>query len=109
MKQQKIVDKFVKERGWDKFHKPKELLLGLVEEIGEFRNIIKWEQDEQKVLEKIKLRHDEVEDFFGDMLWELCSLANYCKVNISKALDGVIEKHKIRFPVEKVKDKHTNE
>jgi NTP pyrophosphatase (non-canonical NTP hydrolase) len=109
MHQQAEVEKFLNERGWRKFHTPKELLLGMVEEIGEFRNIIKWEQDEVKVKEKIMAKHEEVEDFFGDMLWELSSLANYCDVDLSAALDKVIVKHRKRFPVENVKDKHTNE
>lgn len=109
MRQQKIVEQFVKERDWQRHHTPKELLLGMVEEIGEFRNIIKWEQDEKKVLAKIRARHDEAEDFFGDMLWELASLANYCGVNLSKALDNVIVKHRRRFPKKKYKGHHTNE
>jgi NTP pyrophosphatase (non-canonical NTP hydrolase) len=109
MHQQKQVEAFLEERGWRKFHTPKELLLGMVEEIGEFRNIIKWEHDEGKVREKIMAKHDEVDDFFGDMLWELASLANYCEVNLSDALDRVIEAHKKRFPVEGTKGKHTNE
>jgi NTP pyrophosphatase (non-canonical NTP hydrolase) len=88
---------------------PKDLLLGMVEEIGEFRNIIKWEQNEEKIKEMIMKHHEEVEDFFGDILWELCSLANYCHVNISEALDKVIEKHRARYPVDKVKGRHTNQ
>ncbi|MFH0952560.1 MAG: MazG nucleotide pyrophosphohydrolase domain-containing protein [Patescibacteria group bacterium] len=109
MKQQKEVAEFIKERNWNKYHTPKELLLGMVEEIGEFRNIIKWERDEDRVLKKIKDNYEEIEDFFGDMLWELSSLANYCGVDLDQALDKVIKKHEIRYPVEAVKDKHTNE
>lgn len=109
MEQQKIVEEFLKAREWRQYHTPKELLLALVEEIGEFRNIIKWEQDEAKILKKIKDNHDEIDDFFGDVMWELCSLANYCDVNLSEALDRVIKKHSIRYPIDYVKGKHTNE
>jgi len=106
---QKQIEDFLIERDWRKYHTPKELLLAMVEEIGEFRNIIKWEQDEEKVKEKIKKNYDEVEDFFGDMMWELASLANYCDVNLHQALEKVISKHKKRFPTDEVKGKHTNE
>jgi dCTP diphosphatase len=109
MEQQKIVEEFLKARDWRQYHTPKELLLALVEEIGEFRNIIKWEQNEAKIRQKIKDNHEEIEDFFGDVLWELCSLGNYCDVNLSDALDKVIDKHKIRYPAGDVKGKHTNE
>lgn len=109
MKQQKLIAVFVNERGWDKHHLPKELLLGMVEEIGEFRNIIKWELNEAKVRQKIHDNYDEVEDFFGDMLWELASLANYCGVDLEQALENVIKKHRVRFPLQETKGKHTNE
>ncbi len=41
-KYQKIIKKFAEDRDWNKFHNPKDLLLGVVEEVGELRNIIKW-------------------------------------------------------------------
>lgn len=109
MQQQKRIADFLKARDWEKYHTPKELLLGMVEEIGEFRNIIKWEQDESKVKEKIKNNFDDIANFFGDMLWELGSLANYCGVDLSQALDKVILDHEQRYPVDEVKGKHTNE
>lgn len=109
MQQQKIIKHFIEERQWQPYHTPKELLLAIVEEIGEFRNIIKWEPKEEKVKEKIKKHRDEVEDFFGDIVWDLCSLANYCQVDISKALDDVIKKHEIRYPKDIVGGRHINE
>lgn len=99
----------VEEREWTQYHTPKELLLGMVEEIGEFRNIIKWEKDDEKVRQKIKEHFAEAENFFGDMLWELCSMANYCGVDLETALDKVIEEHTTRYPVEQVKGHHTNQ
>ena len=42
---QKQIKKFAEDRNWSQFHNPKDLLLGIVEEIGEIRNIVKWEQD----------------------------------------------------------------
>jgi len=36
---QKQIKKFCEERNWGQFHNPKDLLLGIVEEIGELRNI----------------------------------------------------------------------
>jgi len=79
MKLQKEVEKFLTQRQWQQYHTPKELLLAIVEEIGEFRNIIKWEKDDEKIKQKIKNNYDDIEDFFGDMMWELASLANYCQ------------------------------
>lgn len=47
-KYQKIIKEFSEQRNWDQFHNPKDLLLGIIEEVGEFRNIIKWEQDQKR-------------------------------------------------------------
>lgn len=108
MKQQERVRQMVKARDWEQFHTPKELLLNLVEEIGEFRNIIKWEKDEKRVKEKIKRNFDEVDDFFGDAVWILCSLANYCEVNVEEALERVMDAHEKRYPAKKFKGRHDN-
>jgi NTP pyrophosphatase (non-canonical NTP hydrolase) len=168
---QKDVNKIKKKLDWDQYHQPKDLLLGMVEEIGEMRNLIKWEQDQiiiKKILlgkninqfriktdlkmtyqqrrqlyliaatngkyddninkdatkwlikkarvnsiEKIgyiqaeklinTLIREDVEDFFQDMLWFLGSFANYCRVDLDKAMTIIIRKHKKRFPPSKVK------
>ncbi len=108
MKQQAKVRDFIRAREWEQYHLPKELLLGLVEEIGEFRNIVKWEQDNEKVKAKIAANFADVEDFFGDVMFELCSLANYCGVDIETALEKVLDRHETRYPVDTVKGNHTN-
>jgi NTP pyrophosphatase (non-canonical NTP hydrolase) len=105
---QEEIENFVKERGWTKFHNPKELLLGVVEEVGEFRNIVKWEPDPQRLEDIIKKNYEEVEDTFGDMLWFMASLANRCNVDLETALKKVIERNKKRFPKEKYLNVHTN-
>lgn len=107
-KQQAIIKKFVHDRNWEQFHNPKDLLLGIVEEVGELRNIVKWEQD-PKVLQKVLIDNkDEVENGVGDILWLLSSLANRVNVNLDKALDKVIKENKKRFPLKNTKNKHTN-
>lgn len=107
-KYQKEIKKFGEERDWGQFYDPKDLLLGIVEEIGEFRNIIKWEQNKEIVKKVIEDNKEEVEDTVGDILWLLLTLANICKVDADKAIEIVIASNKKRFPVEKVKGKHTN-
>ncbi len=38
---QRQIHQFSKERDWNQFYNPKDLLLGIVEEIGEIRNLVK--------------------------------------------------------------------
>ncbi len=105
---QKKARDFLKERDWEQYHQPKDLLLGIVEEIGEFRNLVKWEQDPKKILKIIKDNHEEAEDFFGDVLWYLSSLANVCNVDLKGALDKVIKENEKRFPRHLVKGNVAN-
>ena len=105
---QEKIKKFCEERNWSKFHNPKDLLLGIVEEVGELRNVIKWEQDPE-IIQKVLLENKaEIKDAVGDIYWFLALLANSCDVDIEEAIDMTIKDNEKRFPVEKTKDKHTN-
>jgi len=107
-KHQEQIKRFCEDRKWGQFHNPKDILLGIVEEIGEFRNLVKWEQD-LRIIRKVFLDHkDEVEDGIGDIFWFLSLLANSCEIDIDKAAQLVIDENKKRFPLDKTKDKHTN-
>jgi NTP pyrophosphatase (non-canonical NTP hydrolase) len=105
---QEEIKKFVEERNWGRFHNPKDLLLGLVEEVGEFRNIIKWVNDPETLKKLISDHKAEVKDTIGDMFWILSALANACDVDVEEAIKMVIEDNKKRYPVEKLKGDHAN-
>ncbi len=105
---QERIKKYAEERNWSQFHNPKDLLLGIVEEIGEIRNLVKWEQDPavlRKVLEDNKA---ELQDNIGDIYWFLALLANGSGINMDEAIDEVIKNNETRFPVKDVKSHHTN-
>lgn len=110
---QKAVSQIKKKRDWDQFHQPKDLLLGLIEEIGEFRNIVKWEQNPESIKKLLVTEADahrraEILDFFGDALWYIGSLADYCKIDLRDATQAIIAELEGRFPVKKVKGKTAN-
>ena len=105
---QKRIHKFTEERDWGQFHNPKDLLLGIVEEIGEMRNIVKWEQNHGKLKQALLDNKEEIEDNIGDLYWFLALFANSAEVNIDAAIDKVITKNEARFPVQDVKSEHTN-
>lgn len=107
-KYQKIIKKFAKDRDWGQFHNPKDLLLGIVEEIGEIRNIVKWEQDLEKLKKVVNDNRAEMEDEIGDIYWFLVLLANGCGVDIDQAIEKTIADNEKRFPLAEVKSKHTN-
>lgn len=105
---QKRIKKFAVDRDWGQFHNPKDLLLGIVEEVGEIRNIVKWEQDIDKLQKVLDKNRDELEDDIGDIYWFLSLLANGSGVDIDHAIDKVIKKNEKRFPIKDTKSHHTN-
>lgn len=105
---QEQIKKFSEERNWNQFYNPKDILLGIVEEIGELRNLIKWEQNPEIIKKLLKENKEEVKDAVGDIYWFLSLLANSCDVDIDEAIQMTIEDNKKRFPIEKTKNRHTN-
>lgn len=105
---QKKIKQFAEDRDWQQFHNPKDLLLGIVEEVGEIRNIVKWEQDIQKIQTVLEKNKEQLEDEIGDIYWFLALLANGNNINMDEAIAKVIEKNEARFPVADVKSQHTN-
>lgn len=105
---QKEIKSFCEERDWGQFFDPKDLMLGIVEEIGELRNIVKWLKTREEGNKALLDNKDEVKDAVGDIFWFLSLLANSVGVDIDEAAKWTIEDNKKRFPVDKVKGKHTN-
>lgn len=105
---QKRIKKFSEDRDWTQFHNPKDLLLGIVEEVGEIRNLVKWEQNIEKIRATLEKNKEELEDNIGDLYWFLALLANGSGINIDTAIDKVISKNEKRFLVAETKSQHTN-
>ena len=105
---QKRIKQFTEDRDWNQFHNPKDLLLGIVEEVGEIRNIVKWEQNPEKLKQVLEDNKEELEDNIGDLYWFLALLANQNEINMDEAIDEVITQNEQRFPVKDVKSHHTN-
>jgi len=105
---QKRIKQYAEDRDWDQFHNPKDLLLGIVEEVGEIRNIVKWEQDSEKIRKTLEINKEELKDNIGDIYWFLALLANGNDIDMNEAADEVIKANEKRFPIKDVKSKHTN-
>ena len=106
---QERVRKFAVDREWiDNLDDPRDYLLGIVEEVGEFRNFVKWINDKETMNKLIKENFDFIENTLGDILWFTFMLANRCKIDIKSAIEKVIEDNEKRFPLELTKGKTTN-
>ena len=85
-------------RNWDKYHKPKDLLLALIEELGELSRIFKWvgQKNEIRYLQK-----QEVKEEIADLFIYLFILSYKANIDISEEIFKKLEKNDKKYPVEK--------
>ncbi len=97
-KEQKDIDAWFKESGWE-YWTPHEILARLVEEVGEFARLVNHEYGPKKKKDSEATQHFEEE--IGDILYTLTCFANTHNINLDEALkrslDKVIERDKNRF------------
>ncbi|XP_057437162.1 uncharacterized protein LOC130729421 [Lotus japonicus] len=98
-----IMAQFAKERDWERFHSPRNLLLALVGEVGELSEIFQWKGEVPKGLpdwkeeEKVHLGEE-----LSDVLLYLVRLSDMCGVDLGKAALRKVELNAIKYPAAKV-------
>lgn len=99
------VEELQKDRDWDQYLHPKDILLAMVSEVGELADLYRWLDDDQ-----IRLLHDkdEVSEEMADILMFLITLARKSGVDLEEAVLSKMEKIKLKYPVEEYKGIHTN-
>jgi len=101
------VKRFNDVRDWSAPHNFKDLLLAVVEEVGEARNIIKW-VPEKESLALIHKNKEEWADFIGQLQYLVLKMAYVAGVDTEEAMGLTMKEFESRFPVEKVKGTHSN-
>ncbi|KAE8668759.1 embryonic stem cell-specific 5-hydroxymethylcytosine-binding protein-like isoform X1 [Hibiscus syriacus] len=93
------MDSFAKERDWDQFHSPRNLLLALVGEVGELSAIFQWKGEVPKGLpdwkEEEKVHAGEE---LSDVLLYLVRLSDVCDIDLGKAALRKVELNAIKYP-----------
>tara|TARA_Y100000385_G_scaffold286921_1_gene349983 strand:+ start:511 stop:867 length:357 start_codon:yes stop_codon:yes gene_type:complete len=100
--------KFTKERDWEKFHSPKNLIMALFKEIGELGEIFQWKKEELSF--KKDLTAEEIEntkDELSDILIYLIRISDVLDIDIISSSFQKIKKNSLKYPVEKSKGKST--
>jgi NTP pyrophosphatase (non-canonical NTP hydrolase) len=93
---------FVKERDWQQFHNPKDLVQALSIEVSELSELFLWTSQE-KSFDIVKEKREEVSDEMADIFSYLLSLSNVTGIDLEEALKNKINKNKKKYPAEKVK------
>jgi len=99
---QQLVDSYVSERDWKKYHKPKDIAISMAIESSELLELFQWKPDplESGKLDK-KLKGRIGEELADVIIYSAC-MANALDIDLSEALLDKIQKNKRKYPVGKV-------
>lgn len=97
-----LVQKFVAERDWDKFHTPKNLAVSLCVEAAELLEPFQWlntgEEQEISSAKRDHIRHE-----MADVLIYLIRLADKLEVDLPTAVREKISLNQAKYPAGKVR------
>ncbi len=94
-----IVQQFVDERNWRKFHNAKNLSMSLAIEAAELMEHFQWlTTDEVVAGEQQDLA--EIADELADVTCYALALANVLKIDLAQAVSSKMVKNRQKYPVE---------
>jgi len=95
---------FARERDWEQFHSPKNLVLALTGEVGELAEVFQWMSDEEsKGAAANPKTAQAVRDELADVLLYLVRLADVLGVDLNKAAQHKLRTNAAKYPADKAK------
>jgi NTP pyrophosphatase (non-canonical NTP hydrolase) len=97
----KLVEAFVAERQWEKFHDPKNLSMSIAIEAGELMEHFQWLRSEElPSVEQDAKKMAEIREELADIAAYLFSFAHRMKIDVSSALEDKMEKNAKKYPAD---------
>jgi len=96
---QKRIDKFNKDRDWDKFHSPVNLSKSISIEANELLECFQWSDSNYDV--------GDVKEELADVFNYCLQLANVLNVDIIDIVNEKMDKNEKKYPVDKARGKST--
>ncbi len=97
---QKKLREFARERDWEVYHTPKNLVMALSGEVGELVEIFQWltpEEATKIMLDEAKALH--VKEEVADVLSYILRIADILNIDLKDAMSKKIEKNAAKYPV----------
>ncbi|MBN1390792.1 MAG: nucleotide pyrophosphohydrolase [Candidatus Thermoplasmatota archaeon] len=97
----KEISRFVTERDWDRFHRPKDVAMALSIEAGELMELYLWDRSPDR---------EDLMDELGDVLFFLVDMSIRENMDLSEAFRRKMEKNDEKYPSSLVRgrdDKYT--
>jgi NTP pyrophosphatase (non-canonical NTP hydrolase) len=91
---------FARDRDWEKYHTPKNLVMALAAEAGELLDLFQWlTPDESLAVMDDPERADPVQIELADITIYLLRLADVLGLDLARAVDDVVTRNESRFPI----------
>ena len=91
------IDKFNKDRDWDKFHSPSNLSKSISIEANELLECFQWNDNEYDV--------EQVKEELADVMNYCLQLAQVLNVDVIDIINAKMDKTEKKYPVDKAKGK----
>ncbi|MHA2504521.1 MAG: nucleotide pyrophosphohydrolase [Candidatus Kariarchaeaceae archaeon] len=107
---QQLIEQFVEERNWHKYHAPKNLASSIAIEAAELLELFQWvsEEESRKMVNNPKLKEAMASEL-ADIMHYLLAFANSTGIDIEKAFLDKLNHNRTRFgkemPDEQIKYK----
>ncbi|MEM0448671.1 MAG: nucleotide pyrophosphohydrolase [Methanomassiliicoccales archaeon] len=100
----KKVAKFCDDRGWDEFHNPKDLAIGIITEASEFLEIFRFKQ-ENEIMDMMTNSYyrKKMGEELGDVLYFLLRFSDRYNFDLSDELEKKLKLNDERYPIQLAK------
>ena len=100
----KLIASFIREREWEKYHRPKDLAMSVAIEAGELMEHFQWKTYAEcdELMKRPKSRR-KVSDEMADVLAFLLSMAWAADIDLASSLKRKIAMNRRKYPVRKYK------
>jgi len=99
-----LMSNFAKERDWEQYHTPRNLVLAMVGEVGELAEIFQWKGEVKPGVPNFSENEKtHLEEELSDVLLYLVRIADRCNVDLAKAVKEKVEKNAKKYPAEECK------
>ncbi|MEM2598905.1 MAG: nucleotide pyrophosphohydrolase [Thermoproteota archaeon] len=96
------VREFVSNRGWEKYHNPKDLAEAVCIEAAELLEVFQWSTvEEASSWRNDASKMESIRDELADVLIYCLSMANTLGIDLSEAVLKKLEKNEEKYPAEK--------
>ena len=92
---------FIKERNWEQFHSPKNLVIAIGAEVGELLECFQWKTDEEISSMVEQGDTQRMADEIADVYMYLVSLSHSMNIDLENAIQNKLEKNRQKYPIDK--------